>query len=188
MIMKRLCDILVSACAALTFAIPMAIVALAVRLTSPGPALYWSKRVGKGNSIFLMPKFRTMRIDTPVVATHLLNDPSKHLTPIGGFLRKSSLDELPQLWCILKGEMSLVGPRPALFNQDDLITARTEAGVHAIKPGLTGWAQVNGRDELEIPLKVAYDAEYLRRQSFVFDLWILILTALKVAGARGVSH
>ncbi|PLK68888.1 UDP-phosphate galactose phosphotransferase [Rhizobium sp. TH135] len=188
MTIKRLSDMFVSACAALAFAIPMAIVALAVRLTSPGPALYWSKRVGKGNSIFLMPKFRTMRTDTPVVATHLLNDPSKHLTPIGGFLRKSSLDELPQLWCILKGEMSLVGPRPALFNQDDLITARTAAGVHALKPGLTGWAQVNGRDELEIPLKVAYDADYLRRQSFMFDLWILILTALKVAGARGVAH
>jgi O-antigen biosynthesis protein WbqP len=186
--LKRLFDVLVAAIAALILAIPMAIVALAVRLTSPGPAIYWSRRVGEDNSIFLMPKFRTMRTDTPVVATHLLTDPSRHLTPIGGFLRKSSLDELPQLWCILKGEMSLVGPRPALFNQDDLIAARTEAGVHALKPGLTGWAQVNGRDELEIPLKVSYDAEYLRRQSFVFDLRILILTALKVAGARGVSH
>jgi O-antigen biosynthesis protein WbqP len=186
--LKRLFDVLVAAIAALILAIPMVIVALAVRLTSPGPAIYWSRRVGKDNSIFLMPKFRTMRTDTPVVATHLLTDPSRHLTPIGGFLRKSSLDELPQLWCILKGEMSLVGPRPALFNQDDLIAARTEAGVHALKPGLTGWAQVNGRDELEIPLKVAYDAEYLRGQSFMFDLRILILTALKVAGARGVSH
>jgi O-antigen biosynthesis protein WbqP len=186
--LKRLFDVLVAAIAALILAIPMVIVALAVRLTSPGPAIYWSRRVGKDNSIFLMPKFRTMRTDTPVVATHLLTDPSRHLIPIGGFLRKSSLDELPQLWCILKGEMSLVGPRPALFNQDDLIAARTEAGVHALKPGLTGWAQVNGRDELEIPLKVAYDAEYLRRQSFMFDLRILILTALKVAGARGVSH
>ena len=186
--MKRAVDVFVSLCGCLILAIPMVIVALAVRLTSPGPAIYWSRRVGKDNSIFLMPKFRTMRTDTPVVATHLLTDPSRHLTPIGGFLRKSSLDELPQLWCILKGEMSLVGPRPALFNQDDLIAARTEAGVHALKPGLTGWAQVNGRDELEIPLKVAYDAEYLRRQSFMFDLRILILTALKVAGARGVSH
>lgn len=172
----------------MVFAIPMAIIAFAVVLTSPGPSLYWSRRVGKDNRIFLMPKFRTMRIDTPVVATHLLTDPLRHLTPIGGFLRKSSLDELPQLWCILMGEMSLVGPRPALFNQDDLIAARTAAGVHILKPGLTGWAQVNGRDELEIPLKVAHDAEYLRRQSFVFDLRILILTALKVAGARGVSH
>ncbi|MBB5278807.1 O-antigen biosynthesis protein WbqP [Rhizobium rosettiformans] len=186
--MKRAVDVFVSLCGCVILAIPMVIVALAVRLTSPGPAIYWSRRVGKDNSIFLMPKFRTMRTDTPVVATHLLTDPSRHLTPIGGFLRKSSLDELPQLWCILKGEMSLVGPRPALFNQDDLIAARTEAGVHALKPGLTGWAQVNGRDELEIPLKVAYDAEYLRRQSFMFDLRILILTALKVAGARGVSH
>ncbi|MFC3318043.1 sugar transferase [Rhizobium rosettiformans] len=188
MVMKRAVDVFVSLCGCVILAIPMVIVALAVRLTSPGPAIYWSRRVGKDNSIFLMPKFRTMRTDTPVVATHLLTDPSRHLTPIGGFLRKSSLDELPQLWCILKGEMSLVGPRPALFNQDDLIAARTEAGVHALKPGLTGWAQVNGRDELEIPLKVAYDAEYLRRQSFMFDLRILILTALKVAGARGVSH
>lgn len=186
--LKRLFDVLVAAIAAMILAIPMVVVALAVRLTSPGPAIYWSRRVGKDNGIFLMPKFRTMRTDTPVVATHLLTDPSRHLTPIGGFLRKSSLDELPQLWCILKGEMSLVGPRPALFNQDDLIAARIEAGVHALKPGLTGWAQVNGRDELEIPLKVAYDAEYLRRQSFLFDLRILILTALKVAGARGVSH
>lgn len=188
MVIKRVFDVLVSLCGCFILAIPMVIVALAVRLSSPGPAIYWSRRVGKDNSIFLMPKFRTMCTDTPVVATHLLTDPSRHLTPIGGFLRKSSLDELPQLWCILKGEMSLVGPRPALFNQDDLIAARTEAGVHALKPGLTGWAQVNGRDELEIPLKVAYDAEYLRRQSFMFDLRILILTALKVAGARGVSH
>ena len=188
MVLKRLFDVLVSACAAVVFAIPMAIVAIAVRTTSQGPALYWSKRVGKDNCIFMMPKFRTMRTDTPVVATHLLNDPSRHLTPIGGFLRKSSLDELPQLWCILKGEMSLVGPRPALFNQDDLIQARTVAGVHTLPPGLTGWAQVNGRDELEIPLKVAYDAEYLQRQGFMFDLRILILTALKVVGAKGVSH
>lgn len=188
MTLKRLFDVLVSATVALVFAAPMAIVALAVRLTSPGPAIYWSKRIGKDNKIFLMPKFRTMRTDTPVVATHLLNDPSRHLTPIGGYLRKSSLDELPQLWCILKGDMSLVGPRPALFNQDDLIEARTIAGVHTLPPGLTGWAQVNGRDELEIPLKVAYDAEYLLRQSFMFDLWILMLTALKVVGAKGVSH
>lgn len=188
MVLKRLFDVLVSACAALVFAIPMAIVAIAVRASSPGPVLYWSKRVGKDNRIFLMPKFRTMRADTPVVATHLLSDPSRHLTPIGGFLRKSSLDELPQLWCILKGQMSLVGPRPALFNQDDLIEARTIAGVHTLPPGLTGWAQVNGRDELEIPLKVAYDAEYLLRRGFMFDLRILMLTALKVAGAKGVSH
>lgn len=188
MVLKRLFDVLVAASAALVLALPMAIVAMAVKMTSPGPALYWSKRVGKDNGLFLMPKFRTMRTDTPVVATHLLTDPSRHLTPIGGFLRKSSLDELPQLWCILKGDMSLVGPRPALFNQDDLIEARTAAGVHVLTPGLTGWAQVNGRDELEIPLKVAYDAEYLRRQSFTFDMKILVMTALKVAGAKGVSH
>jgi O-antigen biosynthesis protein WbqP len=188
MVLKRLFDVIVSACAALIFAIPMAIVAIAVRITSPGPALYWSKRVGRDNCIFLMPKFRTMRTNTPVVATHLLDDPSRYLTPIGAFLRKSSLDELPQLWCILRGEMSLVGPRPALFNQDDLIEARTASGVHTLPPGLTGWAQVNGRDELEIPLKVAYDAEYLRRQGFMFDMRILILTALKVVGAKGVSH
>ena len=188
MVLKRLFDVLVSAFAALVLALPMAIVAMAVKMTSPGPALYWSKRVGKDNRLFLMPKFRTMRTDTPVVATHLLTDPSRHLTPIGGFLRKSSLDELPQLWCILKGDMSLVGPRPALFNQDDLIEARTAAGVHVLPPGLTGWAQVNGRDELEIPLKVAYDAEYLRRRSFTFDMKILVMTALRVAGAKGVSH
>ena len=188
MVLKRLFDVLVSAFAALVLALPMAIVAMAVKMTSPGPALYWSKRVGKDNGLFLMPKFRTMRTDTPVVATHLLTDPLRHLTPIGGFLRKSSLDELPQLWCILKGDMSLVGPRPALFNQDDLIEARTAAGVHVLHPGLTGWAQVNGRDELEIPLKVAYDAEYLRRRSFTFDMKILVMTALRVAGAKGVSH
>ena len=188
MVLKRLFDVLVSAFAALVLALPMAIVAMAVKMTSPGPALYWSKRVGKDNGLFLMPKFRTMRTDTPVVATHLLTDPLRHLTPIGGFLRKSSLDELPQLWCILKGDMSLVGPRPALFNQDDLIEARTAAGVHVLPPGLTGWAQVNGRDELEIPLKVAYDAEYLRRRSFTFDMKILVMTALRVAGAKGVSH
>ncbi len=139
MVLKRLFDVLVAASAALVLALPMAIVAMAVKMTSPGPALYWSKRVGKDNGLFLMPKFRTMRTDTPVVATHLLTDPSRHLTPIGGFLRKSSLDELPQLWCILKGDMSLVGPRPALFNQDDLIEARTEAGVHVLTPGLTVW-------------------------------------------------
>lgn len=188
MVLKRLFDVLVSALAGLVFAIPMAVVAIAVRLTSPGPALYWSKRVGKGNDIFLMPKFRTMRTDTPVVATHLLSDPSRHLTPIGAFLRKSSLDELPQLWCILKGDMSLVGPRPALFNQYDLIRARTDLGVHVLTPGLTGWAQVNGRDELEIHAKVEYDAEYWRRRSFMFDLQILGMTVIKVINAKGVAH
>jgi O-antigen biosynthesis protein WbqP len=188
MSLKRVFDIFVAAGAAVLLALPMALVLLAVRATSPGPALYWSKRIGRDNRVFLMPKFRTMRTDTPVVATHLLTDPARHLTPIGGFLRKTSLDELPQLWCILKGDMSLVGPRPALFNQDDLIAARTAENVHRLLPGLTGWAQVNGRDELAIPEKVALDAEYLRRQGMLFDLRILFMTAIKVARAAGVKH
>lgn len=188
MFMKRAFDIAVSVIAAFVLAVPMIVVALAVRLTSKGPALYWSKRVGRDNHLFSMPKFRTMRIDTPVVATHLLTDPAKHLTPIGSFLRKSSLDELPQLWCILKGDMSLVGPRPALFNQDDLVAARAAVNVHKLPPGLTGWAQVNGRDELAIPDKVALDAEYLKRRSFLFDLRILVMTAMKVVGGSGVQH
>jgi O-antigen biosynthesis protein WbqP len=167
---------------------PVLLVATAVRLTSKGPALYWSDRVGRNNVIFKMPKFRSMRIGTPAVATHLLGDPSTHLTPIGSFLRKSSLDELPQLWCILKGEMSFVGPRPALFNQDDLIGLRTANGVYVLRPGLTGWAQVNGRDELAIPLKVAFDVEYLQRQSLRFDLRIFWLTFIKVLLRDGVTH
>ncbi len=173
---------------ALVLALPILLIALAVRLTSPGPALYWSDRVGRHNRLFKMPKFRSMRTDTPAVATHLLDDPARWLTPIGPFLRKSSLDELPQLWSILKGDMSFVGPRPALFNQDDLIALRTEAGVHALVPGLTGWAQINGRDELPIPQKVALDAEYLRRRSLGFDLRILWLTAVKVLRREGVQH
>lgn len=185
---KRIFDIIVSVGAIFLFSLPMAMVAIAVRLSSPGPALYWSQRVGKKNEIFTMPKFRTMRTDAPVVATHLLGDPGSYLTPIGGFLRKTSLDELPQLWSILCGDMSLVGPRPALFNQHDLIARRTEANVHLLTPGLTGWAQVNGRDELDIPLKVAFDAEYQQKQSFVFDIRILWLTAIKVISARGISH
>ncbi len=186
--MKRLFDLAVTiACAAL-LALPLLIVALVVRLTSPGPVLYWSERIGRNNCIFKMPKFRSMRIDTPAVATHLLQNPDQWLTPIGSFLRKSSLDELPQLWSILKGDMSFVGPRPALFNQDDLITLRTDAGVHSLVPGLTGWAQVNGRDELPIPEKVKLDLEYLQRRSFGFDLWILWLTLLKVIRWDGVSH
>jgi len=188
MLLKRACDVAGVLLALVVFAVPMAIVALAVRATSKGPALYWSQRVGRDNRLFSMPKFRTMLTDTPVVATHLLGDAKKHLTPIGSFLRKTSLDELPQLWCILKGDMSFVGPRPALFNQDDLITARTARNVHSLLPGLTGWAQVNGRDELAIPEKVALDAEYLRRRSFLFDLRILGLTAIKVLGAAGVQH
>ena len=163
-------------------------VAVSVCLTSSGPVLYWSDRVGRHNRIFKMPKFRSMRIDTPAVATHLLQNPDQWLTPIGSFLRKSSLDELPQLWSILKGDMSFVGPRPALFNQDDLIALRTEKGVHELVPGLTGWAQVNGRDELPIPQKVQLDAEYLQRRSFLFDLKIIWMTALKVIGSDGVSH
>lgn len=186
--MKRLFDLLVALTAAAALAIPLLLVALAVRLTSKGPALYWSDRVGKDNRIFKMPKFRSMRINTPAVATHLLKSPKQWLTPIGSFLRKSSLDELPQLWSILRGDMSFVGPRPALFNQNDLIALRTEKGVHKLVPGLTGWAQVNGRDELPIPQKVQLDVEYLQRRSLLFDLKILWMTALKVLARDGVSH
>ena len=186
--MKRLFDLLLVLLAAMFLLIPIAAVAVAVRLTSSGPALYWSDRVGRHNRIFKMPKFRSMRIDTPAVATHLLQNPDQWLTPIGSFLRKSSLDELPQLWSILKGDMSFVGPRPALFNQDDLIAMRTEQCVHELVPGLTGWAQVNGRDELPIPLKVQLDEEYLQRRSLLFDVKILWMTALKVLARDGVSH
>ncbi len=186
--MKRLFDLALAVVAAVLLALPIAVVSIAVRLTSPGPALYWSERVGRQNRIFKMPKFRSMRTDTPAVATHLLQNPDQWLTPIGPFLRKSSLDELPQLWSILKGDMSFVGPRPALFNQDDLIALRTEKGVHKLVPGLTGWAQVNGRDELPIPQKVALDAEYLQGQSLRFDLKILWMTVLKVLARDGVSH
>ena len=186
--MKRLFDLAMALVAALFLVLPIAAVALAVRQTSPGPALYWSDRVGRANRIFKMPKFRSMRIDTPAVATHLLDNPSQWLSPIGSFLRKSSLDELPQLWSILKGDMSFVGPRPALFNQHDLIALRTEKGIHELVPGLTGWAQVNGRDEIPIPQKVELDAQYLKRKSFLFDLKILWMTVLKVTAGKGVSH
>ena len=186
--MKRLFDLLLALCAAVVLAFPVAVVAVAVRLTSAGPALYWSDRVGRGNKIFKMPKFRSMRVGTPAVATHLLADAKSHLTPIGSFLRKSSLDELPQLWSILVGDMSFVGPRPALFNQHDLIALRTQHGVHELVPGLTGWAQVNGRDELPIPDKVKLDVEYLQRQSLWFDIRILWLTFVKVLRRDGVSH
>lgn len=186
--MKRLLDLAVAVCAAVILALPMLLIALAVRLSSRGPVLYWSDRIGRNNCIFQMPKFRSMRIDTPEAATHLLQNPRAHLTPIGSFLRKSSLDELPQLWSIIRGDMSLVGPRPALFNQDDLIVLRTERGVHTLLPGLTGWAQINGRDELPIPQKVAYDVEYMQRRSFGFDLYILWRTFLKVLKRDGVSH
>lgn len=181
-------DLILGAIAGVVLLVPFVVVAIAVRLTSKGPALYWSDRVGRNNVIFKMPKFRSMRGGTPAVATHLLANPTAHLTPIGSFLRKSSLDELPQLWSILVGDMSFVGPRPALFNQHDLIEFRTEKNVHTLMPGLTGWAQVNGRDELPIPQKVALDAEYLNRQGFWFDIWILWLTFLKVVRCDGVSH
>ena len=186
--MKRLFDLLLAMCAAAVLALPIAVVAVLVRLTSTGPALYWSDRVGRHNSIFKMPKFRSMRVGTPAVATHLLADARSHLTPIGSFLRKSSLDELPQLWSILVGDMSFVGPRPALFNQHDLIELRTQHGVHELVPGLTGWAQVNGRDELPIPDKVKLDVAYLQRQSLWFDVRILWLTLVKVLRRDGVSH
>jgi O-antigen biosynthesis protein WbqP len=185
---KRIFDLTVVVAAAIALALPILLIAILVRLTSPGPALYWSDRVGAHNRIFRMPKFRTMRIGTPAVATHLLANPADYVTPIGGFLRRTSLDELPQLWSILKGDMSFVGPRPALFNQDDLVALRTDRGVDRLVPGLTGWAQVNGRDDLPIPIKVEFDAEYLRRKSLWFDLRILGLTALKVVRREGVSH
>jgi O-antigen biosynthesis protein WbqP len=184
---KRLFDLNAGACAGLVLLLPLVLVALAVRLTSKGPALYWSDRVGRNNTIFKMPKFRSMQIGTPAVATHLLSNPDAYLTPIGSFLRKSSLDELPQFWSILAGDMSFVGPRPALFNQQDLIELRTQKGVHLLVPGLTGWAQVNGRDEIPIPQKVALDAEYLERQSFWFDIRILWLTFVKVLRRDGVT-
>jgi O-antigen biosynthesis protein WbqP len=186
--MKRLFDLLLTLFVSIVLALPILVVAILVRLTSFGPALYWSDRVGRRNIIFKMPKFRTMRVGTPAVATHLLSDSSQYLTPVGSFLRKSSLDELPQLWSILVGDMSFVGPRPALFNQDDLIALRTQYGVDELVPGLTGWAQVNGRDELSIPNKVQYEVEYLNQQSFWFDMKILGLTFLKVIRRAGVSH
>jgi O-antigen biosynthesis protein WbqP len=186
--MKRVFDLLLALAAAVVLAVPVLLVAVLVRLTSPGPALYWSDRVGRHNKIFKMPKFRSMRVGTPAVATHLLADAKSHLTPIGSFLRKSSLDELPQLWSILVGDMSFVGPRPALFNQHDLIALRTQHGVHELVPGLTGWAQVNGRDELPIPDKVKLDVAYLQRQSLWFDVRILWLTLVKVLRRDGVSH
>ena len=186
--MKRILDLLLALVAAAVLALPILLIALLVRLTSNGPILFWSDRVGRHNAIFRMPKFRSMRVDTPAVATHLLQNPDQFLTPIGGFLRKSSLDELPQLWSIICGDMSFVGPRPALFNQDDLVAQRTEVGVDALVPGLTGWAQINGRDELPIPQKVALDAEYLHRQSFGFDLKILFMTFVKVIRRDNVTH
>ena len=185
---KRALDLLLVLLAGLLLALPLLAIALWVRLSSPGPALYWSQRLGRDNRLFAMPKFRSMRIDTPEVATHLLERPEQWLTPIGSFLRRSSLDELPQLWNILTGEMSFVGPRPALYNQQDLTTLRTHHGVHRLMPGLTGWAQINGRDELPIDQKVALDAWYLQHRSLALDLRILVHTALKVLQRDGVSH
>lgn len=186
--MKRLFDLTLALVLSVLLALPIAAIALAIRLTSPGPAVYWSDRVGRHNKIFKMPKFRSMRTDTPAVATHLLQNPEQYITPVGRLLRKTSLDELPQLWSILVGDMSFVGPRPALYNQDDLIALRTERGVHTLVPGLTGWAQINGRDELPIPQKVEFDVEYLQRRSFWFDIQIMALTAWRVTRRSGVSH
>lgn len=186
--MKRLADFIFALLALIILVIPFVLVALLLRFASPGPALHWSERVGRCNRLFKMPKFRSMRIDTPPLATHLLPNPEQWLTPVGSLLRKSSLDELPQLWCILKGDMSFVGPRPALFNQIDLIELRTDAGVHELVPGLTGWAQVNGRDEISTLNKVKLDVEYLQRRSFGFDLQILVLTLLKVLRRDEISH
>ncbi|MDE2417537.1 MAG: sugar transferase [Burkholderiales bacterium] len=186
--MKRIFDMVLAMIAGLILLLPLVVTALLVKLTSRGPALYWSDRVGRNNQIFRMPKFRSMQVGTPAVATHLLTNPDTYLTPIGNFLRKSSLDELPQLWNILKGDMSFVGPRPALFNQQDLIELRTKAGVHALTPGLTGWAQINGRDELPIPQKVALDVEYLHRCSMIFDIYIIFMTAMKVIRRDGIVH
>ena len=187
-VLKRLFDIAVSAVLLLVAAPLLAVVASVIKASSPGPVLYCSQRVGKDNRLFTMYKFRTMRMDTPQVATHLLQEPQRYLVPLGGLLRRTSLDELPQLINILKGDMSLVGPRPALFNQHDLVALRTERGVHRVTPGLTGWAQVNGRDELPIPLKVQLDLDYCRRRGLMFDLRILFLTAQNALTGRDVSH
>lgn len=186
--MKRVFDFSLAVIAILFFALPFLVLAILVKITSPGPVLYWSERVGRHNRIFSMPKFRSMSIGAPTVATHLLQNPNVYLTPIGSFLRKSSLDELPQLWSILAGDMSFVGPRPALFNQRDLVALRTERGVHELLPGLTGWAQVNGRDELPIPEKVEFDVVYLERRSLLLDIWIIWLTAIKVFKRDGIAH
>jgi O-antigen biosynthesis protein WbqP len=186
--MKRLIDVAVAVVALLILALPLVFVTILVRATSDGPVLYWSDRVGQGNRIFRMPKFRTMRVGTPAVATHLLNNPESFLTPIGRILRRTSLDELPQLWSILVGDMSLVGPRPALFNQDDLVALRTTLGIHALKPGLTGWAQVNGRDELSTVDKVGFDQEYLNRKSLLLDIRIIVMTVRRAVTGAGVAH
>ena len=186
--MKRVFDLFMFLVVIFILLLPILVISFLIKLTSKGPILYWSERVGKHNNLFKMPKFRTMNLNTPSVATHLLENPSQHLTPIGPFLRKTSLDELPQLYSILFGDMSFVGPRPALFNQRDLIELRTAKGIHKLTPGLTGWAQVNGRDELSIPVKVNFDEQYLIKKSFIFDLKILYLTVIKIIQSDGVRH
>jgi O-antigen biosynthesis protein WbqP len=185
---KRATDFLIALFLVALLAVPSLIIALLIRITSKGPALHWSDRVGAENRIFSMPKFRSMYVGTPAVATHLLENADSYVTPIGRFLRRTSLDELPQIWSVLKGDMSIVGPRPALYNQYDLIALRTQQGVHRLRPGITGLAQVNGRDELSIPEKVRFDREYLDRQSLTFDLRILVLTLVRVARREGVAH
>ena len=185
---KRLFDLLICLVALCIFVLPMGIIAIAVWISSKGPILYWSKRVGRENKAFQMPKFRTMQVDTPILPTHLMGNPDDYLTPIGSFLRRSSLDELPQLWCILRGEMSVVGPRPALANQNDLIDARTSKGIHHLKPGLTGWAQVNGRDEIPLEKKVELDYDYLGKKSLIFDAYVVLLTFYKVVKREGIQH
>lgn len=186
--MKRAFDISLALIALAFCAVPLLVFALLVKIDSRGPVLYWSDRVGRNNDLFPMPKFRTMRLGTPAVATHLLTNPDAHITRVGRFLRKSSLDELPQLFCILRGDMSFVGPRPALFNQDDLVALRTRKGVHRLLPGLTGWAQVNGRDDLPIPVKVECDEYYLKNRSMALDLKIIFLTFQKLLTREGVAH
>lgn len=185
---KRTFDVMFSLLLIALLSLPLLILALLLKTTSRGPVLHWSSRIGKNNKLFRMPKFRSMRIDVPQLPTHLLTDPVVYLTPIGSFLRWTSLDELPQLFSILAGDLSLVGPRPALFNQDDLVAQRTERGIHELVPGLTGWAQVNGRDELPIPIKVRFDFEYMQQQSFKFDLWIIGMTVVKVLRSEGITH
>jgi|SRR3989338_79984 len=185
---KRVLDIVLSLILFIILLVPMLIISIIIRITSPGPAVYWSKRIGKNNKIFLMPKFRSMYVETPQVATHLLKETKSYITPVGKFIRATSLDELPQLWSVICGDMSLVGPRPALFNQDDLRSLRTEFNVHTLRPGVTGWAQINGRDDLPIPVKVKFDLEYLQKQSVVFDIKILFLTVFKVLKSEGVQH
>ncbi len=186
--MKRFFDLSLVFISVIILFIPVLLIVLAVRLTSKGTVLYWSDRVGRNNNIFKMPKFRSMRSDTPDVASHLLQEPDAWLTPIGKFLRKSSLDELPQIWSVLKGEMSFVGPRPALYNQADLIALRKEAGIDKLLPGITGWAQINGRDELNIEEKVIFDKEYLNKESILFDLKIIMLTVIRIIKSDGIKH